>query len=339
MLTCRGEIILQKYRISVALCTFNGSNYVEQQLESILNQSRAPDEIIICDDASSDNTINIVKRIATEYSTNIKIILNTAKLGCVKNFEKAIQRTSGDIIFLSDQDDYWFKEKIATMIGLFNDDEIGLVYCNAVLTDAALRPTAYSLFGCHKHMYINKKRFARHLVAGVGVNGCTMAFKSSLKNVILPISEEWGHDHWIAFIAHAVMGSRAENTPLMFYRRHGKNFGKELFFEYGRLKKWRTIFEVAGIEGYTKDRKHWEAMFQHMLDISKNKGKYLINSIRFNEYLKECEKRIEFAQLRERIKRNRRYRRLVPLLQNLIRGNYHRYLHGMKSFFKDLLLS
>lgn len=327
---------MQKYRISVALCTFNGANFIGPQLESILNQSRAPDEVIICDDASSDKTVNIVRRIASERSTNIKLIINNTKLGCIKNFEKAIQHTTGDIIFLSDQDDFWFKEKIATMIEPFNDDKIGLVYCDAILTDAELRPTVYSLFGYRNHMHINKQRLAHQLVAGVGVNGCTMAFRSTLKSVILPISIEWGHDHWIAFIAHAVMGSRAESTPLMFYRRHGNNFGNDSFFETGWLKKWRMALGVAGIEDYTKDRRHWEAMFQHMIDI---KTINLKNNTRFNEYLKECEMRLEFARFREQTKKTRRHRRLLPLLQNLIRGNYHRYLHGMKSFFKDLLIS
>lgn len=330
---------MQNYRISVALCTFNGGHFIGPQLESILGQSLPPQEVIICDDASSDNTVDIVKRIASKCSTDINIILNKPQLGCIKNFEKAIQQTTGDIIFLSDQDDFWFKEKIATMLEPFQHDETGLVYCNAILTDDALRPTGCSLFGCRRHMHINEQRFAHQLVAGVGVNGCTMAFRSSLKELILPISKEWGHDHWIAFIAHAVMGSRALDTPLMFYRRHENNSGNDVFFETGWLNKWRMALKVAGIADYTKDRRHWETMLQRLVEISKNKSLGLSNRTRLNEYLIECEKRLEFAQLREQTKKIGRSRRLLPLLKGLITGNYHRYLHGMKSFFKDLLIS
>lgn len=93
--------------ISVAMCTFNGEKYIKEQIESIINQSLVPDEIVICDDCSKDNTINIIKETLANWSGKANLIINEDNLGYRKNFEKAISLCNGDIIFLSDQDDVW----------------------------------------------------------------------------------------------------------------------------------------------------------------------------------------------------------------------------------------
>lgn len=327
------------HRISVAICTFNGANFIEPQLESILSQSRPPDEVIICDDASTDNTINIVQRITSQCPITLRIIQNEKRLGIIKNFEKAIRCTTGDIIFLCDQDDVWFKEKIDTLSAPFvENDKIGLVYGNAILTDATLRQTNYTLFNRRRYLQLNNERLAYQLVAGVGINGCTMSFRASLKDFILPLSEEWGHDHWIAFIAHAVMDTRAIEKPLMFYRRHGHNFGIDPHLEGGWVNKWRAGLKTSGIEVYAKDRRHWEVMFQRLKEISRSQILQPENHFRINDFLRECEQRLEFARLRERLKQVRRLKRIAPLLDALLKDNYHRYLRGMKSFTKDMLI-
>lgn len=335
------DISGRNYRISVALCTFNGEHFIGPQLESILSQSRPPDEVIICDDASTDDTIDIVRRIASERPSVLRIMQNEKSLGCVKNFEKAVKYSTGDVIFLSDQDDVWFKEKIATMMISFGEsDEIGLVYSDAILTDAALRPMGHTLFGCRKNMQLSGKRLPYQLVRGVGINGCTMAFRSCLKDFFLPVSESegWGHDHWIAFIAHAVMDSRPIDKPLMYYRRHEHNFGNDPFLDGGCVIKWIMGLNATGTTVYVKDRYRWEVMLQRLNEIAKNEICLPQYSFRLNEFIMECEQRLEFAQLRERIKHAVRINRAFPLIHALLDGKYHRYLRGMKSFLKDVLL-
>ncbi|MBT2623506.1 glycosyltransferase [Chryseobacterium sp. ISL-6] len=99
-------------KVSVALCTYNGEKYLSQQLESILKQSQFANEIIICDDNSTDSTIEILSNYKNQYPSIIKIFRNEVNVGYIKNFEKAINLCSYDLIFLSDQDDIWSNNKI-----------------------------------------------------------------------------------------------------------------------------------------------------------------------------------------------------------------------------------
>ena len=88
-------------RVSVAMCTFNGEAFVKEQLESILAQSRLPDEIVIRDDGSTDGTIDIVKQVADKHPDKFRIVQNQQKLGSCRNFELATSLATGDVIFLS----------------------------------------------------------------------------------------------------------------------------------------------------------------------------------------------------------------------------------------------
>ncbi|WP_304409720.1 glycosyltransferase, partial [Faecalibaculum rodentium] len=101
--------------ISVAMAVYNGANYIEEQLDSILNQSRAVDEIVIVDDGSSDGSRDILLRFKQKYPI-IRLFFNENNLGYLKNFTKAASLTRGDIIFFCDQDDCWYQNKVETMI-------------------------------------------------------------------------------------------------------------------------------------------------------------------------------------------------------------------------------
>ena len=106
-------------KLSVALCTYNGEKYIKEQLESILNQTVAIDEIIICDDRSNDKTTAIIEQFQAEYPDKISLHKNHANLGSTKNFEKSISICTGDYIFLSDQDDIWKANKVEKIIQYF----------------------------------------------------------------------------------------------------------------------------------------------------------------------------------------------------------------------------
>jgi len=99
--------------ITIALCTFNGAVFLPAQWESILNQTRLPDEVVVCDDASTDETIALLKQYQTSAPFSVKIIQNPVQLGFNKNFEQALSQSSGDLVFICDQDDFWFPEKFA----------------------------------------------------------------------------------------------------------------------------------------------------------------------------------------------------------------------------------
>lgn len=106
--------------LSVALCTYNGETYIREQVESILNQTIKVDEIVVCDDGSTDETLSIIESFRENTSVDIRIYRNETNLGVCANFQKAVDLCNGDIIFLSDQDDVWHGDKVETVVGYFN---------------------------------------------------------------------------------------------------------------------------------------------------------------------------------------------------------------------------
>ena len=104
---------------SVAMCTYNGAQFIEEQLRSILDQTFHVEEVVVCDDRSVDETVAIIERVAKETSIPIHIHINETNLGCARNFEKAISLCNGDVIFLSDQDDIWMPNKVETIVNWF----------------------------------------------------------------------------------------------------------------------------------------------------------------------------------------------------------------------------
>lgn len=123
-------------KLSVALCTYNGEKYIRQQIESILTQTKSVDEIVVCDDQSTDLTLKIISEIAKQSSVEFKIYNNEQRLNVVKNFEKAISKCTGELIFLCDQDDIWHIDKVEKIIEYFNGNpQINVIFSNARLID------------------------------------------------------------------------------------------------------------------------------------------------------------------------------------------------------------
>src|SRR5262245_33463585 len=126
-------------KISIALCTYNGAKFLSSQLESYLVQTQMPDEVVVCDDRSNDQTVEILKAFAERAPFSVRVLVNDQNLGSTKNFEKAISLCSGEFIFLSDQDDIWNPDKIEKMTAPFeNDPDVGLVFSDVELVDESL---------------------------------------------------------------------------------------------------------------------------------------------------------------------------------------------------------
>src|SRR6185436_8451912 len=127
-------------KISVAMCTYNGADFLPEQLESILAQSRMPDQIVVCDDGSTDETRALLQRFEKESRDVILLRVNKKNLGSVKNFEQAIHLCNGDVIGLSDQDDVWRPDKLQLIEQGFRKSSIGLVFSDAGIVDENLKP-------------------------------------------------------------------------------------------------------------------------------------------------------------------------------------------------------
>jgi len=218
---------LPKSRISVALCTYNGARFLAEQLESIALQTRSPDELIVCDDRSSDETVQIIEDFARRVTYPVRLEINQARLGSIKNFEKAISRCQGEVISLADQDDLWKPQKLAVLEGhLADHPEAGYVFSDAELIDEGGASLGISLWesaritdSVHRDFSVGGQ--VRALLRRNLVTGATMAFRASLNNVILPISKHCVHDCWIAFLASALgLCGVPISERLILYRQH-----------------------------------------------------------------------------------------------------------------------
>jgi glycosyltransferase involved in cell wall biosynthesis len=220
--------------ISVAMCTYNGARFLPQQLESIAAQTRRPDQMIVCDDGSADDTLRILRHFRRTAGFPIHILENNgAPLGSTKNFEKAIRFCDGRVIFLADQDDVWKSEKIEILADtLDNHPEAGYVFSDGQLIDEPggwLGTCIWESLGINASVI---RRFSEAnqvpiLLRRSLVTGATMAFRSSLESVIVPIPEHFVHDYWISLLSSCI-GLRGVPIPepLVEYRQHqGQQIG------------------------------------------------------------------------------------------------------------------
>lgn len=211
--------------ISVAMCTFNGEKYIKEQIESIINQSCMPDEIVICDDCSKDNTVNIIKEILDNWSGNVNLVENEKNLGYRKNFEKAISLCKGDIIFLSDQDDVWNKNKIKIMSKVLNASSNAiLAFHDVEVVDENLNLIKKSFW---KLLRFDYQKFLqndfRRIFEGNVVQGSACAFRKELFYYAKPFPEAAIHDEWLGLVALAKGNIIPVNKSLAKYRQSGNN--------------------------------------------------------------------------------------------------------------------
>lgn len=205
--------------ISVCLATYNGEKYIREQLNSILLQLNQNDEVIISDDGSTDNTISILE---SYNDSRIKIYKNHFK-NVVKNFEFVINKSKGDYIFLSDQDDIWEPSKVKEYIHVFSkDDKTTLILSNLQLIDKV---------GNNLHREFYRNNFSDKLLNNIIQNnfiGCSIAFRKEVKNFILPFPNNLAmHDWWIG-VCSIVFGKVVFiDKKLIYYRRHDNNVTKE----------------------------------------------------------------------------------------------------------------
>ena len=216
--------------ISVALCTYNGEKYLPKQLDSILNQTKTVDEIVICDDFSTDLTFEILKIYEKTHAGLFKIYKNDIRLNTVKNFEKAISLCSGDYIFLSDQDDVWKDYKVSRMIDFFKkNDKCLLLFSNGELIDRdnrSLFSTLWEKWDFNQIMqeyWMNNHNQMIDLIQNNNkVTGATICLKKELLDELIPINLPIGiwHDSYMALHAAAKNGLYFINENLIEYRIH-----------------------------------------------------------------------------------------------------------------------
>lgn len=325
-------------RVSVAMCTYNGERFVREQLQSILQQTRPPDELVICDDASTDKTLDIVREMVAGCPFPVRLISNPKNIGFIKNFEKCIEATSGDIIFMSDVDDVWFPEKLAATLRAFaQNPDLVLTYCDAQLTDSALRPMGRTLFDAREAMQLREVPTAHQIGRGIGHNAPMIAFHAYLKPHILPFSNQWSQDHWVSFLAYAVGEVTCIDQPLLYYRRHGQNVGGDPDLDGGFWHRLRVAAGHSTPGDYAHRVRRFTAMLERLREIE-HRGLPLKPGNRLHELIKECEDCLRFARFRQGLKSHSRIFRAPIALPSLMNGAYRHHAHGVKSYLLDIAI-
>lgn len=203
--------------ISVAMATYNGAKYIEEQIESIANQTIKPDELVISDDSSTDDTVKIIKEFAAKASFKVKLICNKHNLGFSKNFSQALENTTGDIVFLSDQDDVWLLNKIEKCIGyFFKNPNIQVMLHDSKIVDDNLNSIGFNKYNWQPESSNNIK----YNIVNNGVFGNCCVVRNKFLNYILPIPDIYCHDEWLGKVAFKFSLIGVISDILILYRRH-----------------------------------------------------------------------------------------------------------------------
>ena len=227
---CNNRVEIMNDKISIAMAVCNGERFIAEQLDSIMQQTCIPCEIIICDDSCDDKTYAKIAPFEDKYPEIIKYFHNKQNLGVSKNFERAISLTTGDIIFLSDQDDVWASDKIQNAKSIIDNNlpPIG-VFCDSTIVDQNLRSLGYTHWGyrdfsASQFSNINKVEKLAIFTQRVSAAGHNMAFSKEFKNIILPFPDLVAcHDTWIGLVIASTSEWFLIDAELTKYRQHQFN--------------------------------------------------------------------------------------------------------------------
>lgn len=242
--------VKDRARLSIALCSFNGEAFLPAQLESFVQQTRLPDELIVQDDGSVDRTRSIVQEFSERAMFAVRLQTNMTPVGVVRNFARAVQRCDGDYIALADQDDVWHPRKLeilAERLERMNGRRIpALVHCDMRVTDAADRVISSSFFVRRGFAKAHPDPL-RELLPQNYATGCAMMFSRAVADLALPIPAEASiHDWWFVLIAAAAGQVATVPEQLVDYRAHGANAVGAKNVEWKPYLKWRSARKFFG---------------------------------------------------------------------------------------------
>ena len=312
------------------MATCNGGSFIAEQLASLTSQARLPDQLVIVDDASEDDTLEKIEAFRTQAPFEVRVETNPQRLGVTGNFERAIGLCEGDIILLADQDDIWLPEKIERLAGSLEEHpEWGMAFCNGLVADSRLEPLGYDLwralfFDAREQARVEAGEaphvFMRHVVAA----GNTMAFRSDFRSVLMPFPDlPSTHDAWIAFVVACLSGCGLVREHLIRYRLHGDNLIG--IHRFGWLDQIRQARRQIHEDAFGQAAQFFE-LAHHRLD-----GRIPA------ELASAIQEKTAHSKTRA-VMSDRLLGRLPAIYTEWRMGRYHRCAYGLKSLAQDLWL-
>jgi glycosyltransferase involved in cell wall biosynthesis len=317
---------------SVCLCTYNGGRYLEDLLDSLAAQTLLPAELLVGDDGSSDDTLEIVRDFAAHAPFPVEILANERSLGPASNLERLLVRAKGDILFPCDQDDIWAPRKIeALTLALDASPPHAAAICNSSFIDAAGRPLPGSLFE-----RIGQADLTRQLVASGSYDSMmqvflhniaashALAIRRNALELVLPFRPCWYADWWMALVLSATTGITVLDDCLVAYRLHDSN-------AVGMPPERRRFSKQVSPETAVGFSIRADMLDAAIARVSELRPGMLTPGDR--AFLEELA-----AHLRTRgslpLKRERR---VIPVLREAISGRYSRFSNGWRSALVDVV--
>lgn len=311
-------------KVSVALCTYNGEKYIQQQLESILNQSVSIDQIIVCDDNSADRTVEIVKEVLKNSNVSYRIEVNQQALGVSKNFLKALKLSDGDYVFTCDQDDIWHTDKVKIFLEQAEKTKKDLYFSNGVLVDGEGKSIGCTLWDAYrldrKEMF--EKPLIEILIRTPIVTGAAMMVTRKLIDSIDEIPDNILHDEWFSIIASLADSAQPIDVTTFYYRQHGKNVvgaNKRKFKE--RIDTW-----LGDYSNLDKIRNKFYHRSQNIEKAAQN-----------SQYQELCTNaRVFWETLNTRFGNNR-IKKIFVASKMFFKGDYRRFYTSTRGFIRDII--
>jgi glycosyltransferase involved in cell wall biosynthesis len=327
------------HTVSVALCTHNGAPYLREQVRSICLQTLPPQQIVLSDDASTDDGVEVAQAALAEcldehpgLSIAMQVVRNDPPLRVTKNFERAVAACSGDLIALSDQDDVWVPERLARMVAEFERrPDLLLLHSDARLVDGERRDLGQTLF----HALEVKPFELKRIHAGTAfdtflrrnlVTGATTVFRRELLQATLPFPKEWLHDEWLGIVASAIGRVDVIEEPLIEYRQHGRNqigARRDSFAE--------KVRKALGSRGTIHSERLLKAqlLLERLLSLGAKVAPATIEKLR---------DKIQHQRFRADLPPSR-LARLLPVLREASTGRYDKFGRGVPGVVRDLFES
>jgi glycosyltransferase involved in cell wall biosynthesis len=317
---------------SIALATYQGARYLREQLESYAEQTRLPDELVISDEHSTDETSAVVAEFAKGAPFPVVFVENPGPRGIQRNFQNAAQHCSNEIILFSDQDDFWLPQHVQRLASLLEADQrILAVSSNSVIVDEKLNPKGYNLDQSERYpprLHEELMRFPANqleLIVRQRISfGHGMAFRKSLAPFLLPFSTNCFHDWWVYLLAGAVGRVAYIHEPLTLYRTHERQAIS------GKKESVQRIAEkLKRTSAFSDESPAWRDVLERL----RTRPQFAADFIYSEKLLAE---KLQFV---ERRSQNRRYgflHRAVATSLELFRGRYHRLGRGLVTYGRDL---
>lgn len=328
--------------LSVALCTYQGARFIDEQLDSIAAQSRPPDELVVCDDGSIDDTIARVRAFAERAPFPVRLHEAAGEpLGPADNFARAMTAAHGDIVVLCDQDDVWEPNRLATTAeALDRRPSAVALFSDATLIDESSQALGETLWealgiaGRTARAFTTGSRVerVRILCAGNVVTGATLAVRAPALMTALPVADGWLHDYWLAIVLAAQADVVMWPEPLCRYRIHD---GQHTGLGTRRPPRWYFLRRRAQMSRRLHKNERGELRAQAdglgvilaRLRVVPDVDPAVLDFLASRQL--HFEARAAFID-------GRRRPRVVG--RELVRRRYHRHSSGWSSVAKDLML-